>query len=269
MLKDMGIIIEQPQGFFDQGGLTQNEDGTMTVRLGGAGPTSQGTNRGLSALQSLMGAADTAQGITGQEPLQKGEREKIGLQGSIDLQKEIVKKTLEAEKAGKLKPNEIFTQYNKALGEFVKVRDAMGRIEASATDPSAAGDLALIFNYMKVLDPGSTVREGEFANAENSGAAWLKGARLYNKVLNGKRLTGGQRADFVDRSRKLFKKAEDQAAKTNKEFGSLATRNGIQPERILMDTGLAQPEQQGVVMVDAQGNRALVDPNTNTVIKEL
>ena len=40
--------------------------------------------------------------------------------------------------------------------EFVKVRDAYGRI--LSTDASAAGDLALIFNYMKILDPGSVVR---------------------------------------------------------------------------------------------------------------
>jgi len=50
--------------------------------------------------------------------------------------------------------------------EFVKVRDAYGRI--LSTDASAAGDLALIFNYMKILDPGSVVREGEFATAQNS-----------------------------------------------------------------------------------------------------
>ncbi|MEM8882399.1 MAG: hypothetical protein AAGC82_17565, partial [Pseudomonadota bacterium] len=47
--------------------------------------------------------------------------------------------------------------------DFRKQAEAFGRIDASAFEPSPAGDLALIFNYMKVLDPGSVVRESEFA----------------------------------------------------------------------------------------------------------
>src|SRR3990172_3435846 len=38
---------------------------------------------------------------------------------------------------------------------FIDVRDSFARIEASSQNPSAAGDLSLIFNYMKMLDPAS------------------------------------------------------------------------------------------------------------------
>ncbi len=48
-------------------------------------------------------------------------------------------------------------------------------------DPSAARDAAIIINFMKLADPGSVVREGEFKMAANLGplgesikAAWLK-----------------------------------------------------------------------------------------------
>ena len=46
-----------------------------------------------------------------------------------------------------------------AVKSFAEQASAYGRVVASAEDPSPAGDLALIFNYMKVLDPGSTVRD--------------------------------------------------------------------------------------------------------------
>ena len=36
--------------------------------------------------------------------------------------------------------------------------------------PDAAGDMALIFSYMKMLDPNSTVREGEYATAQDAGS---------------------------------------------------------------------------------------------------
>jgi hypothetical protein len=64
--------------------------------------------------------------------------------------------------------NKLRDDFLKGSKVFVDTKDAYTRIQDSASDPSAAGDLALIFNYMKMLDPGSTVREGEFATAQDS-----------------------------------------------------------------------------------------------------
>lgn len=90
------------------------------------------------------------------------------------------------------------------IRDYRKIEEAFSRVAASAEDPSAAGDLALIFNYMKMLDPGSTVREGEFATAQNAGGVNSRVVSFYNSMLNGERLTVQQRADFVDRARRLF-----------------------------------------------------------------
>jgi hypothetical protein len=95
-------------------------------------------------------------------------------------------------------------EYVAQSAEFKKQVDAYNRIIASAEDPSAAGDLSLIFNYMKILDPGSTVREGEFATAQNSAGVPDILRAQYNKVSNGQRLADTQRNDFVDRSTKLY-----------------------------------------------------------------
>lgn len=117
--------------------------------------------------------------------------------------------------------------YESRSKDFYTSRDAYNRILASASDPSAAGDLALIFSYMKVLDPGSTVREGEFANAQNAGGAWDKVGALYNKVANGQRLTESQRKDFTNRATKLFESQKKTQEGTVKTFTERATQYGV------------------------------------------
>jgi len=92
----------------------------------------------------------------------------------------------------------------KEVKDFQSQVSALGRIMSSAQDPSAAGDLALIFNYMKMLDPGSTVREGEFATAEQAAGVPTRVLNLYNRVREGTRLSPEQRADFTGRARTIY-----------------------------------------------------------------
>ena len=122
-----------------------------------------------------------------------------------------------------------------AVKAFSEQSQAFGRIVASADDPSAAGDLALIFNYMKILDPGSTVREGEFANAQNAGGVDDRVRSLFNQLRDGSRLTEGQRADFVNRAQRLYANAEQGYAKTESFYRGLAERAGLKPEDVVPD----------------------------------
>jgi len=124
-------------------------------------------------------------------------------------------------------------------GDFIKIRDAFGRIQAAAVDPSGAGDLALIFNFMKMLDPGSTVREGEFANAQNSTNVPGIVRSLYNRVTEGTRLGESQRSDFVDRSNKLFTAQNTQHQQRIDVFSQLATSAGVNPDNVTINIGLA------------------------------
>jgi hypothetical protein len=126
-------------------------------------------------------------------------------------------------------------QFDDLSKDFRKVRDSYGRILASANDPSAAGDLALIFNYMKVLDPGSTVREGEFATAQNSAGIPDQIRNIYNKAMTGKRLAPDQRIDFVNRAKKLYQAQADIQSKSIKQYTDLASRAQVKPEDVITD----------------------------------
>lgn len=133
-------------------------------------------------------------------------------------------------------------EFQALTSDFRQVRDAFTRIESSAKDPSAAGDLALIFNYMKVLDPGSVVRESEFATAQNSAGVPDRIRNVYNKVLSGQRLGVEQRKDFVGRGRQLYTGRLKQYQKTENQFRALSERSGLNPENVVLD--LEKPAEQ-------------------------
>lgn len=106
---------------------------------------------------------------------------------------------------------------------------------ASAT-PSAAGDLSLIFAYMKMLDPGSVVREQEFANAQNAAGVPDQIRNAYNRAKNGERLNPQQRADFVNQARQLANAAQERITAVTRENQAIADEYGWSPTRA---TGMA------------------------------
>ena len=128
-------------------------------------------------------------------------------------------------------------EFTASAKDFVKVRDAWSRIQASAKSPSAAGDLALIFNYMKVLDPGSTVREGEFATAAASAGIPDRIRAQYNKIVKGERLAPPQRADFVNRGYKLYQAQADQYQGLEDRYRTVSKDYGLNPDRVVYPMG--------------------------------
>lgn len=116
---------------------------------------------------------------------------------------------------------------------FSKVLPAYDRISASAKDPSAAGDLSLIFNYMKMLDPGSVVRESEFATAENAASVPERVRNVFNKILSGEKLAPEQRKDFVNRANQLFSAAKSRFEKQTQPLLNIGKSRNLTKDQIL------------------------------------
>lgn len=110
---------------------------------------------------------------------------------------------------------------------FNEVDASYQKVKGAASDPSAAGDLSAIFAYMKMLDPGSSVREGEFANAQNAGGIDTKIISAYNNVLNGQRLTPEQRKDFIAQAAKLHSVHKQRRDAQAKRYSDLAKKQGF------------------------------------------
>lgn len=125
--------------------------------------------------------------------------------------------------------NDLRGDAERLVGSFRDIEEAFSRVVASAQAPSAAGDLALIFNYMKMLDPGSTVREGEFANAQNAGGVGARVVSLYNNLRSGERLTEEQRRDFITRAEQLYQAQRTAAEQRIAPFAEQAQERGFNP----------------------------------------
>lgn len=126
-------------------------------------------------------------------------------------------------------------EYDIQSKDFRAATDAYQRVLSSSQDPSAAGDLALIFAYMRTLDPGSTVREGEFATAQNAAGIPDRIRAQYNKIMSGERLAPDQRTDFVQKAGQLWHGQKEIDGKRRDKYSKLATRAGIAPPDVIGD----------------------------------
>jgi len=117
--------------------------------------------------------------------------------------------------------------------EYQTANTAYSRVEQAASQDTPAGDLALIYSYMKILDPGSVVREGEFATAQNAASVPDRIRNAYNKVVQGTRLTQEQRNDYLGQAKSQYSAYQNSFRSTYDFYRSEAERQGIDPNRIL------------------------------------
>ncbi|MCP4164130.1 MAG: hypothetical protein GY760_29065 [Deltaproteobacteria bacterium] len=126
-------------------------------------------------------------------------------------------------------------EISKASTEFDKVTGSYSRIKSS--NPDGVGDLALIFNFMKMLDPGSVVQRGEFASAQNTAGVPERISNLYNAILKGRKLTPSQRKKFFKQSDKLYENSYKINKKTLKSYIDIGKRFGIDEKDIIVKKG--------------------------------
>lgn len=141
-----------------------------------------------------------------------------------------------------------FAQQSKT---FINVRDSFQRVEASVQNPSAAGDLSLIFNYMKMLDPESVVRESEFATAAATGSYGERLKAAAAKIIAGEKLSVAMRKDFEARARKLMQRQLGTHNMLRKSYTSHARAYGVGPSQVVTDYRM--PFVTGKIYRDANG----------------
>lgn len=141
----------------------------------------------------------------------------------------------------------IFQDWNKH--DVTKASNNVGtgyeKVIAAANDPSPAGSLSLIFGYMKMLDPGSVVREAEFKTAEEARGALARlgesGVVVPAFVVQGiQRLQGKegtllaeQRADFMNQAKNVYGAQLARQKGIDKSFESRARDLLIDPARVV------------------------------------
>lgn len=148
-------------------------------------------------------------------------------------------------------------EYNDNTKGFTEVRSAFDRVNAS--QDNAVGDLSLIFGYMKMLDPGSVVREGEFANAQNAAGVPERVLNMYNRVLSGERLNKSQRESFKGQAGQLMEAAGKQEKIVRDGITRIAGGLGLNTSNIFYEAEIPLPGgQPAAIPGAAPGQRAPV-----------
>lgn len=138
--------------------------------------------------------------------------------------------------------------------EFNDVANSYNTIsKLAAAKPTGASDISFIFSYMKMLDPGSVVREGEFATAAKSGGVPDQVRNTYNRILNGERLTPQQRQNFTESAKLIYDGRSTRYNQLVKEYQGYASDTGLDPNIISPRVVAGAPASPGAS--EAPGGR--------------
>lgn len=171
-----------------------------------AAPSGYQWNQDRSALMPIPGGPADKQGATGLD------------------QKDINTQT-----------NAVADDFTRQSGPFVDMRDAYRRIEQAIQSPSPAGDMAVVYNYMKLLDPGSVVREAEFETAAKAGSFGEQVRAAVERASSGKLLTDEMRADFVKQAQGMMQSQLQSHNQLELQYSDRSAREGLDPRSTVID----------------------------------
>jgi hypothetical protein len=102
--------------------------------------------------------------------------------------------------------------------EFSDMRSAFSQVVSSLSAGTPIGDVAGATKIMKLLDPGSVVRESELAIAMQAAGRMDRLQNYFNNMITGEKLTPTQREDFKALANELYAAAGDAYNKKRKEY---------------------------------------------------
>lgn len=207
-------------------------------------PLSAGEGRVWFAPPDANGAPDWSRAVA-QDPAGGGGLPQTaglptGYQWGKDAQGNPVAVPIQGLRAEGEKQPATFNQEDKLRDEFTaqtklyrEIESSYSRIKAAAGGDSGQDDIAIIFAYMKMLDPTSVVREGEFATAEATAGIPEQIVQAYNKALQGERLSPEMRQGFLSAAERQMLAAGEMFDQTLKHYQGLAQSYGLDPDRIV------------------------------------
>jgi hypothetical protein len=117
-----------------------------------------------------------------------------------------------------------------------EVQSAYSQIQAALKQASPAGDLAAATKIMKILDPGSVVRESELGMAMAASGALDRLVNYADMRIKGTKLTPAQRVDFQSLADSLYAESVKQYNTKRSEYKGISERNGLNELDVLGDS---------------------------------
>ena len=152
--------------------------------------------------------------------------------------------------------NTLQTQYDRdpEIRKNKEVLQSYAAAQALVKDPSPASDQALVYAYMKALDPGSVVRETEAESAQALGGLQERAKAKLSQMSGSGTLTPDQRKDLVAQIEKLAMSAAERQSGLDQQFQGLAARRGVANEDLRF---VVRPQFAPTQTTQPSGNEAI------------
>jgi hypothetical protein len=111
--------------------------------------------------------------------------------------------------------------------DFSDMKSAYSQVVSSLAQGTPIGDVAGATKVMKLLDPGSVVRESELGIAMAAAGRMDRLQSYFSNMMTGQKLTPTQRDDFKALSNELYAAAGDAYNKKRKEYEDFGTAYGF------------------------------------------
>jgi hypothetical protein len=107
------------------------------------------------------------------------------------------------------------------------------KLVSSLKRQSGVGDMSAIFVYMKMLDPGSVVRESEFAQAQQTAGAVESLIVRMNQIAVGEKLSPEQRTEFLALAEEFRNLSKSYVGQNRLDLGAIVSNNtSLKPSNI-------------------------------------
>jgi hypothetical protein len=129
--------------------------------------------------------------------------------------------------------------YRAQSKEFSASKSAHEQLKATlgSATTSPAATLAAATKFMKILDPGSVVRESELGMALAASGVIDRAMNYISTLQSGQKLTPTQAADFKKISNDMFQAAQRVQQQIDKDYQGKAKAYGLRPEMVTQDLG--------------------------------
>lgn len=124
-----------------------------------------------------------------------------------------------------------------------EVRSSYERAQSLAAKPGKINDIGLVYSLMRSFDPGSTVREGEFAMAAKAGS-WGDQVKAYVELAESGQMPAGKRAEILETIKKQAEAQERRQAEADQYYGDLASEYKVKPDLVVGRKRSTSPAQQ-------------------------
>tara|TARA_R110000868_G_scaffold93964_2_gene259768 strand:- start:1334 stop:2659 length:1326 start_codon:yes stop_codon:yes gene_type:complete len=145
--------------------------------------------------------------------------------------------------------------------DFSDMKSSYGQVISALGQGTPIGDVAGATKVMKLLDPGSVVRESELGIAMSAAGRMDRLQNYFTNMMSGQKLTPTQREDFKALSNELYAAAGDAYNKKRKEYEEFGTAYGFKN----LGTALGTPATVPSVMRGGGGGGGATRPSLGNI----